>query len=52
MANHHFSELPPTPAQHFRLYFFAAVLHLLDQLTDLVRIARGDAGAVPLPGRL
>ena len=33
MANTIFSQLPPTPAQHFRLYFFAAVLHLLDQLT-------------------
>ena len=52
MSNNIFSELPPTPAQHFRLYFFAAVLHLLDQLTISSGIARGDAGAVPLPGRL
>src|SRR5260370_14171501 len=29
-----FADLPPTPAQHCRLCYFAAVLHLLDQLTS------------------
>ena len=28
-----FEEMPRTPAQHFKLYFFAAVLHLLEQLS-------------------
>src|ERR1700704_3237924 len=28
-----FTDLPPSAASHFRLYYFAAVLHLLDQLS-------------------
>ena len=28
---HPFADRPPTPTEHFRLYFFAAVQHLLDQ---------------------
>ena len=28
-----FTDLPPTAASHFRLYYFAAVLHVLDQLS-------------------
>jgi len=27
-----FANLPPTPAEHFRLYLFAAVAHLIDQV--------------------
>jgi hypothetical protein len=27
-----YADLPPTPAQHFRLYYYGAVLRLLDQL--------------------
>ncbi len=30
-----FAHLPPTPAEHFKLYFYAAVLDLLDHVTLL-----------------
>ncbi len=33
MATNPFAELPPTPTEHFRLYFFAAVLHVLEQVS-------------------
>jgi hypothetical protein len=33
MHDNRLTDLPPTPAQHFKLYCFAAVLHLLEQLT-------------------
>ncbi len=32
MSNNPFAHLAPTPAEHFKLYFYAAVLHLLDQV--------------------
>lgn len=32
MNPHPFADLPATPAEHFRLYFFAAVSHLLGQV--------------------
>jgi hypothetical protein len=38
-----FADLPPTPAQHFRLYYFGAVLHLLEQLS----LALGSRAAAP-----
>jgi hypothetical protein len=41
MSKTTFASLPPTPPQHFRLYFFGAVLRLLDQLTQ----ALGSRGA-------
>jgi hypothetical protein len=32
VSDHLFAGLPPTPAEHFRLYFFGAVLHVLGQV--------------------
>src|SRR5436305_5063016 len=29
-----FADLPPTPAEHFKLYFYAAVLHLIEQVSQ------------------
>jgi hypothetical protein len=33
MPNHPFATLPPTPAVHFKLYFYAAVLRLIEHVT-------------------
>jgi hypothetical protein len=33
MSNHPFATLPATPAVHFKLYFYAAVLRLLEHVT-------------------
>src|SRR5438128_1855830 len=33
MTSSPFTNLPPTAASHFRLYYFAAVLHVFDQLS-------------------
>ncbi len=35
MSKIRFTHLPPTPAEHFKLYFYAAVLDLLDHVTRL-----------------
>jgi len=33
MSKHPFAKLPPTPAVHFKLYFYAAVLRLIEHFT-------------------
>lgn len=33
LQNHPFIALPPTPTEHFKLYFYAAVLHVLEQVS-------------------
>ena len=33
MSSHPFATLPPTPAVHFKLYFYAAVLRLMEHVT-------------------
>jgi hypothetical protein len=33
MARNPFSDLPPTPREHFKMFFYAAVLNLLHQVT-------------------
>ena len=34
MSSHPFATLPPTPAVHFKLYFYAAVLRLIEHVTQ------------------
>ena len=34
MQRHPFAGLAPTPAEHFKLYFYAAVLHLIEQVAQ------------------
>ena len=34
MQTNPFADLPPTPAEHFKLYFYAAVLHLIEQVSQ------------------
>lgn len=34
MQTNVFADLPPTPAEHFKLYFYAAVLHLIEQVSQ------------------
>ena len=34
MPTHPFADIPPTPVGHFKLYFYAAVLHLIEQLSQ------------------
>ena len=29
-----FADLAPTPTEHFKLYFYAAVLHLIEQVSQ------------------
>jgi hypothetical protein len=36
VPNHVFEELSPSPAVHFRLHFYAAVSHLIDQISETI----------------
>ena len=42
-----FADLPPTPAEHFKLYFYAAVLHLIEQVSQL--LGSGEAAFEQFP---
>src|SRR2546425_1180985 len=42
MQTNRFADLPPTPSAHFQLYFYAAVLRVIDRVCD----ALGSSEAV------
>lgn len=47
MAKNLFADLRPTPANHFSLYFYAAVLHVLKQASDALGSLDSAAGQFP-----
>jgi hypothetical protein len=44
---HPFGDLPPAPAEHFKLYFYAAVLQLLNRLVNILGSAEAVFEAFP-----
>ena len=47
MSEIRFAHVPPTPAEHFKLYFYAAVLDLLDHVTRLFDSQEATLKAFP-----
>jgi len=47
MSNNPFNDLVPTPTEHFRLFFYAAVLNLLHHVTQV--FGSGDAAFERFP---